>query len=240
MAMARPPRTYEGRTTSGNPIFAATLRASSGVVAVPLGETFAIFGQIDRIRRRTDDLDTRLLQRQRQLQRRLPAVLHDTWDVRTGFPLAGDDGGHILEGQRLEVQAIDRVVVGGDRFRIAVDHDGLEPFFAKGKGRMATAIVELQPLADTVRPAAKDHDLLARRRIGFAFLLVRAVHVRREGLELGGAGIDPLVGGTQTCFDPGLAHGALVAAKDHAEVTIAEPRALERPQQVRRHAAQAY
>ena len=105
---------------------------------------------------------------------------------------------------------------------------------------MATAVVELQPLADTVRPAAKDDDFLARRRIGFAFLLERAVHIRREGLELGGAGIDPLVSGTQTCFDPGLAHGALVAAKDHAEVTIAEPCALERPQQVRRHAAQAY
>src|SRR5258707_1040083 len=37
MAMARPPSTYDGRTTSGKPILSAASRASSGEVAMPLG-----------------------------------------------------------------------------------------------------------------------------------------------------------------------------------------------------------
>ena len=53
-----------------------------------LREALAILGEVDRIRRGADDLDARFLQRQRQLQRRLPAELHDDRDVAAGFALA--------------------------------------------------------------------------------------------------------------------------------------------------------
>ena len=87
--MARPPSTYDGRTTTGKPISAATSRASSRDVAVPLGrlrdaevpqqlrEALAVLGEIDRVGRRAEDLDAGRLQRQRELERRLTAVLHD-------------------------------------------------------------------------------------------------------------------------------------------------------------------
>ena len=114
-----------------------------------------------------------------------------------------DDRRDVLEGERLEVQPIDGVVVGRDRLRVAVDHDRLEPVVAQGERRVHAAVVELDALPDPVGAAAEDDDLLPRRRIGLALLLVRAVQVRRERLELGGAGIDALVGG-----DRGRARGA--------------------------------
>ena len=60
----------------------------------------------------------------RELERRLAAELHD----HAVGPLAlARYCQHVLERQRLEVQLVRRVVVGGDRLRVAVDHDGLEP-----------------------------------------------------------------------------------------------------------------
>ena len=60
---------------------------------------------------------------------------------------------------------------------------------------MAAAVVELDSLADAVRPAAEDHDLLARLRRGLVLGLVARVQVRREALELGRAGIDAVEDG---------------------------------------------
>ena len=103
---------------------------------------------------------------------------------------------HVFERQRLEVQPVDGVVVGRDRLRVAVDHDRLEPLFAQREGGVTAAVVELDALADAVRAAAEDDDLLPRRRVRLALLLVGAVEVRRERLELGRAGVDALVGRT--------------------------------------------
>ena len=77
-----------------------------------LRKPLAVFRQIDRIRRGPENPDARMLQRQRQLQGRLPAVLHHAGHVAAGFLLARDDRRHILERQRLEIQTIDRVVIG--------------------------------------------------------------------------------------------------------------------------------
>ena len=90
MAIARPPRTHEGRTTSGNPIFSAAARAflegggdaarrlRDAEIPQELREPLAILRQVDRIRRRAEDLHARFLQRERQLERRLAAVLTTT------------------------------------------------------------------------------------------------------------------------------------------------------------------
>jgi hypothetical protein len=69
--------------------------------------------------------------------------------------------------------------------------------------RVHAAVVELDPLADAVRPPAQDHHLAAAGGLGLALLLVRRVEVRGEGLELGGAGVDPLEDGV----DPGRPAG---------------------------------
>ena len=131
------------------------------------------------------------------------------WQVKTGDPAVGEtntatvlpvkdkvivgiSGGefgvvdlqHVLKGQRLEVEAICGVVVGGDGLGVAVDHDGLEPVLAQRQRRVHAAVVELDALADAVRPAAQHHDLLLRRRLGLALFLVGRVHVGGVGGEL--------------------------------------------------------
>ncbi|MNZ46966.1 hypothetical protein D3C78_646680 [compost metagenome] len=58
---------------------------------------------------------------------------------------------------------------------------------------MHAAVVELDTLADTVRTAAKDHDLVAAGRIGLALFLIGRVHVGGVGGEFGGAGVHTLV-----------------------------------------------
>ena len=183
----------------------ATSRASSRDVAVPLAgcvmfrsdssaaEPLAIFGQVDRVRRRPEDPHAGVLQRERELERRLAAELHQARHVAAGRAFGFDHRHHVFERQRLEVQPVGRVVVGRHRLRVAVDHHRLEVFLAQRERRVAAAVVELDALADPVGAAAENDDLVARVRIRLAGRLVRAVEIRRERFELRRAGIDPLV-----------------------------------------------
>ena len=127
-------------------------------VVQQLAEELAVFGQIDVLGIGADDRHARGLQRQRQRQRRLPAELHDH-AVRL---LGVADIQHFFERQRLEVEAVAGVVVGRDGLRVAVDHDRLDAELLQREGRVAAAVIELDSLPDAVRPAAQDHDFLAR------------------------------------------------------------------------------
>ena len=88
-----------------------------------------------------------------------PNCTIDALELAVGL-LFAHDLEHVLFGQRLEIEAVRGVVVGRDRLRIAVDHDGLVAGVGQREGRVAAAIVELDALADAVRAAAKDDDLL--------------------------------------------------------------------------------
>ena len=66
-----------------------------------------------------------VLERLGQAERGLAAELHDDAGHRAGLLLGVHDLEHVLERQRLEVEPVGGVVVGGDRLRVAVDHDGL-------------------------------------------------------------------------------------------------------------------
>jgi hypothetical protein len=65
---------------------------------------------------------------------RLPAELDDHAQELAPRHLDVADLQHVLDGQRLEVEPVGGVVVGGDRLRVAVDHDRLDP-----ESRMAKA-----------------------------------------------------------------------------------------------------
>src|SRR6185369_6798463 len=78
--------------------------------------------------------------------------------------------------------------------------------------RVAAAVIELDPLPDAVRPAAEDHDLLAVHRIGFAGALVAGIQIRREALELRGAGVHAAEDGANAERFALLADGDLVRA----------------------------
>ena len=133
--------------------------------------------------------------------------------VAAGAALLVEHRHHVLERQRLEVQAVRRVVVGRDGFRIAVDHHRLEAFLREGEGGVTAAVVELDALPDPVRAAAQDDDLLLRARLRLAERLERPVHVGRERLELGRARVDALVGRGDALLEPARAHRALVDAQ---------------------------
>ena len=94
-----------------------------------------------------EDRDAGLVQAGGELQRRLAAELHD--DALGLLDL--DDAEHVLERQRLEVQAVGGVVVGRDRLRVAVDHHRVAAGLADGHRRVHAAVVELDALADAVR-----------------------------------------------------------------------------------------
>ena len=149
----------------------AARRLRNAEVPQQLIEPLAILGQVDRVRRGAENRDAGLLQRQRQLQRRLAAELHDARHVDVAFALALDHRHHVFERQRLEVEAVGGVVVGRHRLGIAVDHHGLEAFGLEAEHRVTAAVIELDALADAVRAAAEDDDLLLVGRVGLAACL---------------------------------------------------------------------
>ncbi len=90
---------------------------------------------------------------------------------------------HILQRQRLEVQLVGDVEVGGDRFGIRVDHDRLVSALAQRDHGAHAAVVELHALPDPIRAGAEDDDRLASAAWRFALLVVAAVQVRRRATE---------------------------------------------------------
>ena len=163
-----------------------------------LAERPAVLGQVDRLGARADDRDAGVLQLLREAQRRLAAELHEHADeLAAALPrrllLGRDDLEDVLDGERLEVEAVAGVVVGRDRLGVAVDHHGLEAGLGERERRVDAGVVELDALADAVRPAAEDEHLAAARRRDLGLLVVGAVVVGRLGGELGRAGVDRLV-----------------------------------------------
>ena len=153
-------------------------------------EARAVLGAVDRLHRRAQQWNTGGRQPRRQLQRRLAAELDDD----ALGPLELDHAEHVVQGERLEVEAVRGVVVGRDRLRVAVDHHRVATGPAHRHRGVDAAVVELDPLSDPVRPRAQDDDA---RAVAAAHLVRRPalparVVVGRLGLELGGAGVDRL------------------------------------------------
>ena len=123
---------------------------------------------VDRIHRGAEDRDVGRGQRFGELQRRLPAELNDDADQFAARLLQPRDFDHVFRRQRFEIEAIGRVIVGGDGFGIAIDHNGFKPRLLQRIGGVTAAIIEFNALADPVRTAAKDHDLPGARRVRLA------------------------------------------------------------------------
>ena len=179
---ARAPRRPSARSRRAAP------RSPSRVQQV--AEAAALLGQVDRVDARAEDREARLLEAVGELQRRLAAELHD--DALRLLALADRDD--VLERQRLEVEAVARVVVGRDGLGVAVDHHRVAARLADRHRRVDAAVVELDALPDPVRPAAEDdhaRPVAALDLVGPPALPARVV-VGRARLELGGAGVDGL------------------------------------------------
>ena len=118
-------------------------------------EQIPIFRQIDDCRGGAQDLHPVFLQFGSQVQRRLSAELSD--DAYGFFFLINAE--NVLQGQRLKIQLVGGVVVRGHGLRVAVDDNRLKSQFFQGQGRVNTAVVKLDALADAVGAAAQDHHL---------------------------------------------------------------------------------
>jgi hypothetical protein len=73
-----------------------------------------------------------------------------------------NNGENIFERERFEVQPVGGIVIGRDRLRIAIHHDGFEAILAKGIRGVAAAVIEFNSLPDAVGAAAENHDFGAR------------------------------------------------------------------------------
>ena len=186
-------------------------------------ETLAVFSQIDRLGRGSDNADACGLERERKVQRRLPAELHDDADWRSSGSFMLADGKHIFERERLKVKAIAGVVVGRNRLRIAVDHDGFVAIFAQRVAGMATAVIEFNSLPDSVGTRTENDDFFLRRGRSFVFFFVSGIEIRRVAFELGRAGVNALVNRLQAMFLAEVADFFLAA------FAIQTPRASEPP-----------
>ena len=208
-----------GRTVGG---------AGNAQVVEQFAEQLAVLGQIDVRRVGADDGHAQALQRQRQIQRRLPAELHDDAVGLLGVVDVED----VLQGQRLEVQAVAGVVVGRDGLRVAVDHDRLDAHLLQRERRVAAAVVEFDSLADAVGAAAENHHLLAIHRVGFARRFVVGVQIRCEALELRGAGIHAAEDGAYAQLLAAVADRDLVHAPRAGKLHVGDAVALGAAEQL--------
>ena len=202
-------------------------------------ELAALLREVDRRRRGAEDRHAGRLESLREPERGLAAELHDHADQLAGLRLGVDDLEHVLEGQRLEVEPIARVVVGRHGLRVAVDHDRLEAGVVQREAGVHAGVVELDPLPDPVRPRAEDDDLapVARRHLGLQ--VVARVVVRRQRRELARAGVDGLVDRPHAELPAEVAHLGLGQPAQLGDLRVGEAVVLREPEELGGRAVEA-
>ena len=198
-----------------------------------LSERPALLGQVDRLRGRPQQRHTLRLQPSREPQRRLTTELTDDACHRTHRLFGRDDLEHVLECQRLEIEPVRGVVVGGHRLRVAVDHDRLEAGLAQRESRVHAAVVELDPLTDAVGSRAEDDDRLLVARFDFGLGVIAGVVVRRVRGELGRAGVHRLEHRPNAQGMADTSDHILAAAPQRRDLHVGEARLLGLAQQTR-------
>ena len=148
------------------------------------------------------------------------------------FPLY--DIEDILQREGLEIELIRGVIIGTDRLRVAVHHNGLVAVFLEGKGGMDTAIVEFDPLPDSIRTPSEDHDLFPLRGLRLVLPLIAGVKVRGIGGELRPAGIHCREDHTEPGLNSEGAYLFFCAIQEDSQTTIGEAHLLDRTEKLRR------
>ena len=123
-------------------------------------EALAVFGELDRVERRAQQLDVVLFDHARvgELDREIqPGLAAERRQQRVG-PLARDDALHRSDGERLEVDRVGDLGVGHDRRGIRVDEDDPVAFLTQRPARLNPCVVELGGLPDDDRTRPDHHD----------------------------------------------------------------------------------
>ena len=182
-----------------------------------LAEQLTVLGQVDGLRGGAENRHTGGLQTCGQRERGLATELDDNALDRAHLLLGLVDLEHVFEGERLKVEAVGHVVIGGHGFRVAVDHDGVIVLTELLHGVHAR-VVELDALTDAVRAGTQDDDRLALTRTKFGLIGVAAVVVRRGRIKLCGTGVDGLVDGLEAIVPAQFADGVLAFVAEAAKM----------------------
>ena len=142
--------------------------------------------------------------------------------------LSLDDVHDILERERLEVEAVGRVIVRGDRLGVAVDHDGLIALGLERVGSMHAAVVELDALANPVRSCREDHDtgLFCLMELRCPSYLIGEVVVARAGSKLACTGIDRLYDRTDSQYLAKGTYDLFLLAREIGNLAVREAHLL--------------
>ena len=137
-------------------------------------KTFSVLCRVNAVRARTQNSNSVLIEIRAKLDCRLSAEGDDNavrlFNVKYVL--------YVFGCQRLEIQSIRRVEVGGNRFGIVIDDDNFVAKFFKRPYAMYRRIVKFNTLTDTDRPRPDNHDTL------FATLgCKRLCLVVRRGIE---------------------------------------------------------
>ena len=128
-------------------------------------------------RRGAHNGDACIFEALRQSEWCLATELHD--DAHDGsLSLLGiDNFQDVFARQGFEIETIGGVVVRGDGFRVAIDHDRFETGVGERQCSVDARVVELDALTDAIRAGSEDDHLLAARWLQLIFLVVGGVVV---------------------------------------------------------------
>jgi len=202
----------------------AAFGAGDGALFQDLVKALPVLGGVHAVGGGAQDPYAHLGQRLGQLDGGLSAEL----DHSAPGLLQLHDVLHVLGGQRLEVQFICHIEVGGDGLRVVVDDDGLIAHAAEGPHGVDGAVVELDALADADGAGAQHQHLLLAGAVvhRLVFSVIGGIVVGGLGVELGGAGVHHLEGGDDAVPLPQGLHLGLSHAAQGADVAVGEAHLL--------------
>ena len=100
-------------------------------------------------------------------KRRLTSQLNHHSEKIALLALQVNDVHHVFGGERFEIETVGGVVIGAHGFGVAVDHNAFHVRFFESEGRVDAAVVELDPLSDSIRSATQYDHLITIRNSGF-------------------------------------------------------------------------
>ena len=124
-------------------------------------EGSSLFGEMDGGRRGAHNRDACIFEALRQSEWCLATELDDDANDGSLSLLGIDNFQDVFARQGFEIETIGGVVVRGDGFRVAIDHDRFETGVGERQCSMDARVVELDALTDAIRAGSEDDHLLA-------------------------------------------------------------------------------
>ena len=148
-------------------VYAPAARARDAYPAEQLVEPLAVLCGVDTLGGGTENADALTVEEAGELDGCLPAERNDD----AYRLLYADDAHDIFLAERLKVESVGGVVVGGDGLGVVVDYNDVVAALLERPYTVHRRIVKLDALSDAYRSRAENHDNVsarARMTAGFA------------------------------------------------------------------------